>query len=295
MSLLLLITSVMLFLPVQAHALDGSGIPVTGPDAERIVLLFPERSLFPVPLADPHRAGFGVQIMTFSRTAVPDSGDQRYNLRAGGRFGLIRIHPRDQPDLGWQFSVEGGFDAQFDMDQDLDNIGWDGNYGLLLEHAPSPALAFRIAALHVSSHVGDEIAERIGHKRIGYTRHEMAATVSWRPTDPWRVYAEVARGFDLRILKNNMSQEPGRLQAGLEYTDHGSLWGGRMGWYAAADFQSWEERDWRLDYAFQSGLMFRTRGRDLRFGLEHVNGRVPIGEFFMYTERWTSFGVWIDW
>ncbi|OGW19407.1 MAG: hypothetical protein A2X56_03305 [Nitrospirae bacterium GWC2_57_13] len=132
---------------------------------------------------------------------------------------------------------------------------------------------------------------RTGRLRIGYTRQEMAGAVSWRPAGPWRLYAEFARGYNLR---NENLQKPGRIQSGLEFFSPASLWRGRMGWYAAMDLQSWEERDWRLDSAFQAGLLFRTTSRDWRFGIEHVNGRPPMGEFFRDTERWTSFGLWID-
>ncbi len=289
-TVLMLIAVLVLGLPSTAQAGEERGILLSPPGADLHALLVPEGSLFPLPIADPHGVGFGVQTMHLSRTSIVHSGDQRFNLQAGGRFGIVRIHQPDDPGLGWQFGIEGGFDGQFDMDHSLDNIGWDGNYGLLVEYAPLHSLAFRIAALHTSSHVGDEYAERIGRLRIGYTRNEFAAGLSWRPADKWRWYAEAAHAYDLR---NDLLQQPGRLQAGLEYEHPRAFWGNRMGWYAALDLQAWEERDWRRDRAFQAGILFRTRGRDWRFGFEHADGRSTMGEFFQDTERWTAFGAWV--
>lgn len=287
----LLIGWFVLIMPAAALSHQDSGLRVSAAGAERVVVLFPEGRLFPAFIADPHRPRFGIQIMNLSESGIADAGDQRFNLQTGGRFGLIRIHPPEASNLGWQLSVEGGIDAQFDIDLHLDNIGWDGNYGLMLEYLPAPEIAFRIAALHTSSHVGDEYAENFGRKRIEYTRNEFAAAVSMRPAERWNIYAEYGRGYNLR---NDILQEPVRLQAGLEYEVPASLWGGRIGWYAAIDLQSWEERNWRLDFALQAGLLFKINERDWRFGIEHVRGRPTMGEFFRDTESWTSFGLWID-
>jgi hypothetical protein len=255
------------------------------------LVLFPAGDVYPPYIADPHRVGFGAQWLAFTRTDIADSGDDRVALRAGGRFGIVRLNPGGRADRGWQLSVEGGFNGQFDIDHSLDNIGWDGRYGLMLTTRQTENAAFRFAVLHDSSHVGDEYGERTGRRRIGYTRHELAAGLSWHPLPSWRTYVEGGRAYQ---LSNDELQEPGRIQAGVEYESGPGFWNGAAGWYAAADASAMEERRWRTDICVQTGLVWRSGERTWRFGLEWYNGRPPIGEFFKNTEKYISLGLWID-
>ena len=62
----------------------------------------------------------------------------------------------------------------------------------------------------------------------------------------------------------------------------------------ALDLQSWEERDWRLDLALQAGLRFDSLGRVWRLGVQYTDGRVPLGEFFQYTEAALAVGLWLE-
>ncbi|HET6461983.1 MAG TPA: hypothetical protein VFG29_14475, partial [Syntrophales bacterium] len=119
------------FLSVQGDAKRGD---VSSGDTQSgsTILLLPPGDLYAPYAADPERLDFGFELRNYMRTQIPDSGNNRFDLKAGGEFGLIRIHPHDNSDLGWQLSIEGGFDSQFDIDNHLDNIGWDGKYGLLL-------------------------------------------------------------------------------------------------------------------------------------------------------------------
>lgn len=73
-----------------------------------------------------------------------------------------------------------------------------------------------------------------------------------------------------------------------------TLAAGRLGWYVAADLQSHEERDWRLDFAVEAGLLTHSDGRRFRVGVRYVNGRPPLVEFFQDTEQWLTLGVWMD-
>ena len=269
----------------------AEGIPVVTLESGRTVLLFPSGDLYPQYAADPHRVGFGLQYLSFTKTRIAESGDSRVDLRAGGRFGIVRVQPQDQPGRGWQLSIEGGFNAQFDIDYSLDNIGWDGKYGLLLTKAWDQDLSFKLGALHTSSHVGDEYEERTGRRRIGYTRHELAAGISRSIERRWRAYAEAGWGYR---LSNENVQKPGRFQLGLEYEYAKSLWKGCAGWYAAVDVSSMEERDWRVDTSLQVGLMFRSGERIWRLGIERYDGRPPIGEFFQDTESYIALGLWLD-
>jgi len=40
---------------------------------------------------------------------IPNTTSSRVNLRAGGQVGVVRSLSADDPDLGWQVSLIGGF------------------------------------------------------------------------------------------------------------------------------------------------------------------------------------------
>lgn len=268
---------------------SGEGPAITV--GRRTWRLFPNGHLYQPYVADPRQTRFGVMRMSYSEAGIADSGTDRFGLKLGGRFGVLKVHPRNQPDRGWQLEIEAGFHGQFDNDHSQDNIGWDGIYGLVLTSSAGPNLRFKLGAVHTSSHVGDEIAERTGRRRINYTRQELVAGLSWAMSRRTRAYAEGGWGYDLR---NEDLQEPGRGQLGVEYQAAESLWRGRLGWYAAVDVSASEERQWQVDTSLQAGLVVVSRARRWRLGVEHYDGRAPIGEFFQDDETYTAFGLWLD-
>ncbi len=270
--------------------LESDEGPVLVEGEKRVLRLFPSRELYPAAVADFHRPGFALLHLSTTSVGVAESGRSRFDLRLGGVFALLGSEPRVDRKGGWQVGVFAGFDSQFDIDNSFDNIGWDGNYGLVWMKARGP-WAFRLGVYHTSSHVGDEYAERTGRLRIGYTREELLASLSRRLGERWRVYSEAGWGYTLR---NEELQEPGRLQLGLEYESLRSLWKDRLGWYTAFDASAMEERDWRVDTALAGGLLIVSGPRRWRLGLAFYDGRSPLGEFFQDTERYIAFGLWLD-
>lgn len=253
------------------------------------VLAFPDNHLYAPYLADPGAIGFGLQVLQYAKTGIPAAGSTRFDLKSGGSFGLVRFHPRGNRDLGWEIGLEAGFHAQFDIRNELDNLGWDGRYGLTVSAARTRNLSFKAAYLHDSSHVGDEYAEKTGRLRIGYTREELAAGVSFAMDSGWRTYAEYGHGM---LLSNKDLQKPGRIQFGLERQPRAAEEG--SGWYGAMDLSAMEERDWKLDVSLQAGYRIDAIDKTWRFGFTCRRGRPPIGEFFQHTETYAGFGVWVD-
>ena len=192
--------------------------------------------------------------------------------------------------MQWQISFLGGFTAHHDARFSLDNIGWDGRYGIQFTTALPHGLGFKMGLEHDSSHLGDEYMERTGRKRIGYTRQELNAGASWFVDEHWRTYAEAGFAFS---MGDRQLQEPWRAQIGIEY-ESSPLFGGPLRWYTAIDSQAMQERQWRVDLAVQTGIAAHSLGRTFRIGVEWYNGRPPVGEFFQYTERSLGVGVWMD-
>jgi hypothetical protein len=94
--------------------------------------------------------------------------------------------------------------------------------------------------------------------------------------------------------KEEAGQEPGRLQLGLEHEAPGHLAGGRLGWYAALDLGSFEERSWQIDPTLQIGLLVPAGDRRWRVGLGYHDGTVPLGEFYRMDESYLALGLWLD-
>jgi hypothetical protein len=257
----------------------------------RTLSLFPSSDVYPVYIADPHKAENAALALIFTSPRIPDSSAQRFALKAGGRFGVLRLdRPADASARSWQLSIDAGLDFQADSQRKQDAIGWDGSYGLTLTTASGGPYSFKLAHIHTSGHVGDEYAERTGRQRIDYTRAELGLGAARRVGRGGRVYAEVGWGYGLLTEE----QEPWRFQAGFEYESRRTLAGGRFAWYAAVDFQAMEERDWRVDTAVQAGILTRAGGRRWRLGVQYDDGRATMAEFFQTTESWFSFGLWMD-
>jgi hypothetical protein len=148
-------------------------------------------------------------------------------------------------------------------------------------------VSVQLGTKHVSSHVGDEYAERTGRRRIGYTREELVAGAAWSIDGRWRTYVEAGSGYK---TKEDIGQERGRLQLGLE---HEASLGDRLGWYAALDVQSFEERDWQADPTLQAGLLVPSGDRRWRVGIAIHDGAVPIGEYYQVDETYVALGLWL--
>ena len=258
----------------------------------RKLVLAPDSDLYPRNLADPRRPTFSLVAAGHSSSEVPQAGDLRFGVRMGGRYGILRLHPQGAPDRGLQFDVEAGWVGQFDIDNSLDVIGWDGVYGLLLSWRTAGKTAIRVGTLHDSGHVGDEYAQRTGRQRINYTREELIFGLTRWVGTTWRWYAETGYAY----TNKSKLQEPGRFQLGLEYASDAILWKNRLAWYTALDNSFSEERDWMMTSTLQLGLVLPAgnEARHYRVGIELFNGRSPLGEFSFRDETRVGLGWWFD-
>ncbi len=255
-------------------------------------LFAPGSDLYPRYIADPLRPTMAIQYMSVS-SDIPETGDRRFLFDLGGRFGLLRIHPAEQTEAGFQIDLQAAFLGMFDLEYSSDGIGWDGLYGMLLTWSSGRGTALKFGMQHDSSHVGDEYMERTGRLRIGYTREEIVLGLSRELMPHLLVYGEGAYGS---TLANEEVQEPWRLQGGLQYEDADRLLRGRLGWYAALNVTSYEENDWDANFSIQAGLLAPARelDRSFRLGVAYYHGRSLIGEFSQFDEEYISVGFWID-
>jgi len=270
----------------------GSSAKRTFSLGERWALkLLPIGHLYPIYIADPRRSTFSAQYMDFSRSDIPEAGSVRNGLKLGARFGILLFHPKEDPGRGVQINLEAGYSGLFDKSRTLDNIGYDGMYGLIVSYRPRGRLQYLFGLHHTSSHIGDEYIENTGRKRHNYSREEFRFGLSGQATKHLTLYGEGGYDYDLR---DEEVQEAGRAQAGLQYDAQGTFWKGRLGWYAAADGTAFEEDDWSVNLTVQAGIVMRAGQRAWRFGVEHYDGRSLMGEFFLEDESYTALGLWLD-
>lgn len=252
----------------------------------------PLTDLYPRYVADPRRPRFAFMWLR-AQKGLRVAGLTRLDIMFGGRYGVLRLHPTDDPDLGFQVDIEAGVKMQFDTTHKLDGSGWDGFYGLGFSWKPLHSLAFRLSVNHDSSHVVDELIARTSWERINYTREEFALGVSWQPLDGVRLYAEAGIPYS---YGNSQVQDRWRVQWGAEWESPPLFWGdiGRL--YAAVDMVSFEENAWQTSATVQAGACLRwdSIGRAIHAGVQYYDGRNHFGEFFRYRERYVGIGAWLD-
>ena len=264
-----------------------------GPWVSAEMTLSPRDPLYPLAVANPIRPTFAATVAHFIDSEIPDTGDSRYILRLGGQYGFVRWHPRDESDSGLQLDIAGAFLSQFDIGDSLDNIGWDGIYGLGLAWADGTGWSGRLALQHDSAHLGDEYVEETDRARVDYTREEICVGISRDRLGPFRIYAET--GFQ-HAGGEDETQDPWRAGCGIEFErERGIRRNGAIP-YIALDLGAYEENDWDPDFTVQAGLVMRVAdlARIYRIGIEYRNGRCILGEFFQEAEEYVSIGVWMD-
>lgn len=252
-------------------------------------VFFPQTLLYPHYIANPLRTTFSIQSIRYSKTEIPSTSLKRFDLKVGGQLGIYRSQP-ENTQRGWQLSFGGGFHGEFDTESSEDNVGWDGFMSLSLEMRFNQALAHRVGLHHISSHIGDELIERTGIKRINYTRQEIRYGLTWFMSPHWQSYIELGKAYDMR---NKLLQKRWRSELGFQY-ENNKYWMPKLGWYIGADFSSYEENDWDINTAIQLGIVSSVNQRNYRLGFEFYDGRSPLGEFFQSNEKYIGFGFWVD-
>ena len=252
-------------------------------------VIFPLTRLYPDYIANPLRPTFSFQGINYSETTITDTSRRRFDLKVGGNIGVYRSQP-EKNKRGWQFTLGAGFHGEFDPESAEDNVGWDGIIALSIEMRFNETFAHRFGLHHISSHIGDELIERTGLKRINYTRQEIRYGLMWFMSPHWQSYLEVGRAYDLR---NKLLQKRWRTELGIQY-ENNKYWSSKLGWYMGGDFSGYEENNWDINTALQLGLVTSINNKKFRLGFELYNGRSPLGEFFQTREKYIGLGFWID-
>lgn len=207
----------------------------------------------------------------------------------GGRLGLFRFGPKDQPQ-GFQVDILGGAKLRQDWDDQLDVSATDYRYDILGTYGAAQH-RFKFGFYHVSSHVGDEfLLKTPTFHRLNFSRNTFVGGYSYFPSTRVRLYAETGWAFDHEIC------EPWEFQFGLEIgpQSHTGINGAP---FLALNVHLREELEFGGNVAAQIGWAWR--GEDefdgtLRTGMYFYEGASPQFSFYAEHERQFGWGLWYD-
>lgn len=247
----------------------------------------PPGRLYPSYLADPRRPQTYAGVLHVLSSDLNDgfgNGHVRTMLSFGGRVPVVRYSGSGVQ--AWEFSVEGAFFGLFDASQSLENIGWDGWYGLLVSWRFARNWSTKLHYRHLSSHLGVEFIERTGRQRIGYTREDFTLGLAWQPLPGATVYGEGGVG----IHDGAGRQESGYFQFGAQYRDDDPILWDIFDWQIGTDVQLFEEDDYDPGITVQGALLvpLAREGQQFRLALEFHTGRVLLGELSEFSEDYLA-------
>lgn len=210
------------------------------------------------------------------------------DVALGARLPFVRFRStpaRTTVDIG----VEAGVFAQFNMqtvERDLIATDWVFGVPIVLRRAGS---WFRLRYRHLSSHLGDEYAERFDTVRTAHNRDALDGTAYYKPLPQLAVYAGVRWGLVVEPPGSGRMTLHGGVE--IEARTHEAF--GRP--FLAADLR-WDDDSDRVGFTLKGGarMWALERRPDVRFFVEYYAGPSPMGEFAGIDATWFGMGVTIS-
>ncbi|SCY85502.1 DUF1207 domain-containing protein [Desulfoluna spongiiphila] len=258
-----------------------------------VLELDPNDQPYPDYLADPRRPQMQLGV-SVTDSDIPETSSGRIMCDLGTRYTLFKVSPTKEGKNEFALDVEGCLFTQFDPGNNLDNIGWDGRYGIFGVWDWSDKVVARVGYRHISAHLGDEYIEETGRQRIGYTRDDLAFGMGIYLNQELFIYVEPSWAWS---LGNDDRQKRWAAEGGLQYQGPHDLWNNSTAFYAAAHVRAFDETSWEPGVSLQAGFHV-TRDQNssnLRIGLDAYTGRAILGEFALdYDESYLTLGIFFD-
>ncbi len=220
-----------------------------------------------------------------------DKGGYFSDATLGGRVGFLRYGtPGAHDPRGWQWDLEGAVITRMDLEKQEDIESMDYRFGTELTWAEGP-WAMKAGYFHISSHVGDEYLLRSPtFDRINYVTESLIWGASYKPSQPVRVYGEMAYA-----VHRSGGARPFQFQTGAEWTPPPKR-ARRLAPFAAANLGFFEATEFHMQTTLQAGWYFQgpQSDRRLRFGLQYGDGPTSQFEFFKRSEEYLGVGIWYD-
>lgn len=246
-------------------------------DARRGLHWLPRGDLFDPLLADPRYPHMQTSIQKIDNH---ENAHDTITTAIGGTFGVVG---GDTPNGGrWQFDLQPAVFAQFDMDNDQqDIINADYIIAGALTYAKNDWQAM-LRMGHMSSHIGDEfLANNPTFTRVNFAFEWVDLIVSRHFRDKTlRLYG----GAKVRYNTDPNNLDPWSIQYGVEWESAKTYWSNRLRPIAAVDMQHYEHHDWEASVSARAGVQIEDplwAGHRLQLMLEYYNGANPSGQFFL--------------
>lgn len=279
-------------------------VPVMAQDDERadttfklgsrwLLELDPNDQPYPDYVADPRRPRMEVGVGV-ADSDIPETSSSRVMLDLGTRYTLFKIQTDPSSTNEFALDIEGGLFTQFDPGNGLDNIGWDGRYGIFAVWDWSDKVVARVGYRHLSAHLGDEYIEATGRRRINYTRDDLALGLGYFVNEKILVYVEPSWAWS---MGNEDRQKRWAAEGGIQYQGPRDMWNDSTAYYAAAHVRAFDETSWDPGVSIQTGFHIKREqsSTNLRLGLEGYIGRAILGEFALdYDEAYLTVGIFFD-
>ncbi|WP_302120586.1 DUF1207 domain-containing protein [Allorhodopirellula heiligendammensis] len=267
----------------QVYIPAGSTSRSTSEQREWIVL--PDGLLWHSYLAGPQEPRISALLL------ADEKGGYFWDATLGGRVGFLRYGtPGAKDPHGWQWDLEGAAITRLNLLEQTDVESVDYRFGTELTWAEGP-WAMKAGYFHISSHVGDEyLVRNPTFERINYVTESLIWGISYKPTEPTRVYGEVAYA-----VHRSGGARPFQFQTGAEWTPPPNRPRG-IAPFAAANLGFFEATEFHMQTTIQAGWGFQgpQSGRRLRFGLQYGDGPSNQFEFYTLSQEYLGWGIWFD-
>lgn len=243
----------------------------------------PRAALFQPLIADPRWPRFSATLQFYQ-------DDEELGTVGAANFGAaLPFYGWRALGADWQVGLHAGVFSIFDLEaESSDLVNSDFFVGLPISARYGPVSA-QLRLFHQSSHLGDEFLLRNRIDRINLSYEAADLRLSLKPFDWLRVYAGGGA-----IIRSEPDLAAGMAQAGIEITSPKPIYRDLLYPIVALDVQSFEERDWAVNYSARAGVEFRSgwlASRRLQVLLEYFNGSSPNGQFFDRTIEYFGPGV----
>ena len=233
--------------------------------------------------------------------ALPDPEDSKSDVEVGAGIGgsLPLWHLKVWPGHGGIVaSAQLGVFARFRIEYPTrTDMGEDWYVGMPFEFAYDNWTG-RFRIMHRSSHLGDELIEQtgarriefggefadflVGHKFAGDSRVYAGATYNFRSYTRW-VPSVMARG-----LSDDFAVQTGVDGRWFPWSD------GHAGVVYGIDYQAQERTNWKSIFSVAAGPAWRVEDRGMRLLARWYHGPSSMGEFFMTPETFWALEWYVN-
>lgn len=294
------------FVPLAAAWVIVTGVGASGAAAQSVRFL-PDVRLFEGPAADPFEPRLGIGLVSTNVLATQgperdaftrplDATEVQAAVAIGGTVPLLQLV--DKPEGGIVVGAQAGVFGRFRISQpSRDDLGQDWIVAMPIEMRWRDFGA-RVRVTHRSAHLGDEFAAASGAHRIEFGGESVDALLAVSIAGAARVYGGASRIFHSNTDNTNVMRRADRLDRYTVQAGADGVWtpwqDERWSVFAGVDYQSAERTRWAGAIAAAAGVRARSGTRGVRMTARYLDGKSPLGQFFLTPERYWSIELAID-